>query len=131
MESHEGPIYVTTPCYILAADGYTVVPKNREVLYDDKLQFLAETVGATDEPAVVVFTDRHHAEEYLERMEEHFGLRPLEIPNNNSFKSFLQLAKNVYRIASIDPDPKTGNMRAWLMIEEVLQNLDFPGVNVL
>jgi hypothetical protein len=131
MESHEGPIYVTAPCYILALDGYTIDPKSGQVAYDEKLQFLAETVGATDEPAVVVFSDRHHAEEYLNHMEEQFGLRPLEIPNNGSFKSFLRLAKNVYRIASIDPDPKTGNMRAGLTIEEVLQNLDFPGVNVL
>jgi hypothetical protein len=130
MESHEGPVYVTTPCYILAVDGYSV-DSSGQVVYDEKLQFLTETVGATDEQAVVVFTDRQHAEEYLAHMEEDFGLRPLEIPNNNSFKSFLQLARNVYRIASIDPDPETGRMRAGLLIEEVLQNLDFPGVNVL
>jgi hypothetical protein len=130
MESIERPIYVTTPCYILAVDGYTV-DSHGQVVYDAKLQFLAESVGATDEPAVVVFSERQIAEEYLENMEEQFGLKPLEIPNNDSFKSFLNLAKNVYRIASIDPNPKTGMMRAAATIEEILQNLDFPGLGGL
>jgi hypothetical protein len=128
MESHEGPFFVTPPCYILAVEGYAVDPTSGEAVYDENLQFLTQGVGPTDEPAVVLFTERHLAEEYLAHMDEQFGLRPLEIPNNDAFKRFLRLATSVYRIASIDPDPKTGMMAAGLMIEDMLQNVDFPGV---
>jgi hypothetical protein len=131
MESHEGPIYVTTPCYILAVDGYTVDSKSGQVVYDHNLQFLTESVGATDEQAVVVFSERRIAEDYLKHMDDEFGLRPLEIPNNDSLKSFLRLAMQVYRFACIDPDPETGDMRGGLTIEEILQNLEFPGVSGL
>ncbi|HJQ79978.1 MAG TPA: hypothetical protein VJ828_08490 [Lacipirellulaceae bacterium] len=131
MESHEGPVYVSAPCYILAADGYTVDPKSGQVAYDEKLQFLAEGVGATDEQAVVLFTDRHLADEYLENMGEEFPLLVLEIPNNDALKRFLGLAAVVYRFASIDPNPKTGTIRAGLAIGEMLQNLDFPGISGL
>ena len=131
MESHEGPIYVAAPCYILAVDGYTIDPKSGQVAYDEKLQFLAESIGATEEQAIVLFTERDLAEEYLEDMGDEFPLGVLEIPNNAALKSFLRLAAVAYRFASIDPNPKTGTMRAGLMIEEMLQNLDFPGVSGL
>jgi hypothetical protein len=131
MESHEIPIYVTTPCYIVAVKGYTVDPTTRQAVFDQNLQFVTQEAGTSGELAVVLFTDRRIAESYIAHMDEEVPLEALEIPNNEALKSFLRLATAVYRVASIDPDPETGNMRAGVMIEEILQNVDFPGVNVL
>jgi hypothetical protein len=131
MESHEIPIYVTTPCYIVAVDGYTVDPTTGQAVYDQNLQFVTQEAGAAGELAVVMFTDRRIAESYIAHMDEEISLQALEIPNNVALKSFLRLATAVYRVASIDPDPETGTMRAGITIEEILQNVDYPGVNVL
>jgi hypothetical protein len=131
MESHEIPIYVTTPCYIVAVEGYMVDSKTREAVYDQNLQFVTQEAGTAGELAVVMFTDRRIAESYIAHMDEQIPLQALEIPNNAALKSFLRLATAVYRVASIDPDPETGTMRAGVLIEEILQNVDFPGVNVL
>jgi hypothetical protein len=131
MESHEIPIYVTTPCYIIAVEGYTVDRTTGEPVFDQNLQFVTQEAGTAGELAVVMFTDRRIAESYIANMDEEIPLQALEIPNKVALKSFLQLAAAVYRIASIDPDPETGSMRAGVLIEETLQNVDFPGVNVL
>ena len=131
MESHEIPVYLTTPCYILAVEGYSVDPTTQQAVYDERLQFVTQDVGTSDELAVVIFTDRRLAEEYLRQMDVDFPLQALEISNRESLKSFLRLATAAYRVASIDPDPETGTMHAGVLIEEVLQNLDFPGVTGL
>ena len=130
MESHEIPIYVTTPCYILAVDGYTIDRTSDQPVYDENLQFVTQGVGTTDEPAVVLFTDRRLAEQYIEHMDVDIPLKALEISNSDGLKSFLRLATAGYRVASIDPDPDTGT-HAGMLIEEILQNLDFPGVTGL
>jgi hypothetical protein len=130
MESHEIPIYVSTPCYILAVDGYSVDTKGQPV-YDANLQFLTEIVGAADTPAVVLFTERRLAEDYIAQMDEEFPLRPLQIPNNDALKAFLRLATAAYRVAIIDPDAQAGPMQRSVLIEEILQNLDFPGITGL
>ena len=129
MESHEIPIYVTTPCYILALDGYTVDTTGQPV-YDQNLQFVAQNVGAAEEPAVVLFSDRRPAENYIEQMGIELPLRALEFSNNDALKNFLLAATAVYRVVAIDPDPETGTMQG-VPIEEILQNLDFPGVSGL
>jgi hypothetical protein len=131
MESHEIPIYVTTPCYIVAVAGYTVDPTTGQAVYDQNLQFVTQEAGTAGELAVVMFTDRRIAESYIAHMDEQVPLEALEIPNNDALKRFLRLAAAVYRVASIDPDPETGIMRAGVLTEEILQNVDFPGVNVL
>jgi hypothetical protein len=130
MESHEVPIFITAPCYILAVDGYTVDISGQPV-YDANLQFLSEVVGTAETPAVVIFTDRRLAENYIQQMDDEFPLRPLEIPNNEALKGFLRLATAAYRVALIDPEPETGTMQAGVLIEEILQNLDFPGITGL
>ena len=131
MESHEIPIYVTTPCYIVAVEGYTVDPTTGQAVYDQNLQFVTQEAGTAGDLAVVMFTDRRIAESYIAHMDEQVPLHALEIPNSDALKNFLRMATAVYRVASIDPDPVTGNMRAGLLIEEMLQNVDFPGVNVM
>jgi hypothetical protein len=130
MESHEVPIFITAPCYILAVDGYTVDISGQPV-YDANLQFLSEVVGTAETPAVVIFTDRRLAENYIQQMDDEFPLRPLEIPNNEALKGFLRLATAAYRVALIDPEPETETMQAGVLIEEILQNLDFPGITGL
>jgi hypothetical protein len=131
MESHEIPIYVTTPCYIVALEGYTVDQASGQPVYDEKLQFVAQNVGATEEPAVVIFSNRRFAEDYIKHLGEELPLRALEFSNDDSFKNFLGVATAVYRVVCIDPDPDNGTMRAAVPIEDVLQNLDFPGVTGL
>jgi hypothetical protein len=131
MESHEIPIYVTTPCYIVAVQGFTVDRTTGQAVYDQNLQFVTQEAGTAGGLAVVMFTDRGLAESYIAYMDEQVPLLALEIPNSDALKSFLRLASAVYRVASIDPDPETGTMRAGVLIEEILQNVDFPGINVL
>jgi hypothetical protein len=128
MESHEIPIYITPPCYILALDGYSVDRTNGQPVYDQNLQFVAQNVGVADEPALVLFSKQRLAEDYLAHMDGQLPIRPLEFSNNDSLKSFLRLAASVYRIVSIDPNPVTGTTGAGVPIEEILQNLEFPGV---
>jgi hypothetical protein len=112
----------TFPTYLLAKN-FAVDHTTGDIYFNTDLQYIAPAVAPTGEQGIGMFTDLHLAEEYLELTSPELGLRPLEISSSKMLRDFLRHAPKKYRYVAVDPNRKTGVIRAFL-IQKVLQALD-------
>jgi hypothetical protein len=114
----------TFPTYLLAKN-FATDPTTGNITFNRDLQFIAPAVSPKMEQGIAMFTDLDLALEYLELCSPELGIRPMEIFHRGALAYFLRNAPKKYRYVTIDPNRKTGIIRA-LLIRDVLKALDDP-----
>jgi len=110
------------PCYILATTHKTS-PLTGEVLFDEKLRFVAPAVLPGGKQGIAIFTDSALADEFRELSRSPKSVTLAAIPNQGTLRSFLQIASHQLQHVAIDLNRKTRLARLFL-IQEILDQLD-------
>ena len=110
------------PCYVLATAQNTS-PLTGEVLFDDKLRFVAPSVVPGEKQGIAIFTDSAMADEFRELSRSPDSLKLAAIPNQDALRSFLQIAERQFQHVAIDLNRKTRLARLFL-IQEILDQLN-------
>ena len=92
------------PCYVLASD-FQADPKTGEVLFDNRIQFVAPTMPV--EQQLAIFSDKPLAEEYLELCNPSLKLKLLEMARPQALRSLLLAVQRRFQNVVVDLNPKT------------------------